>query len=90
MPIQKCPLCGNDAEFRGIDFGRKKKFGCTHCGTFVISPITEETIIKIKKDQRMKISEASRKCEMGRVLLIFRDEASNSIKWQCESAQKWS
>ncbi len=90
MPAQKCPLCANDAEFGGIDFGRKKKFGCAHCGVFVISPSTEETIAGVGQNQKQMISEASRQCESGTVLLIYRDESTNSIEWRCESEQKWS
>lgn len=90
MPTKECPLCSKQAEFREFDFGLKRKFFCDHCRSFVISPGTENKIVNAGEHCKEKISEASRQCEAGAILLIYSDEDTSSIGWRCESEQKWS
>jgi hypothetical protein len=83
LPKQNCPLCDRVVEFVGIDFGRKKKFNCPHCSVYKISIASEEAITKLSKEQKEIISKAAAQCRPQTMLLIWTDQDTKQIKYDC-------
>jgi hypothetical protein len=66
----KCPLCHTPATFEPLDAGRKRRYSCSNCISFLISPADEDDISNLNEKERIKISDKTRKCDPEKILLI--------------------
>ena len=66
--------------FTPVDFGRKRRFSCSACTTFIISTSSEEDVLKLKPREREAISKEAQECDDVTVLLIYTERTSTQGK----------
>lgn len=86
---QKCPLCGEPANFIFVDNGRSKRFSCNNCKVFVIYKDSVKDLAKQPKIIRDHISKKSNQCPNDMVLLIYTEDGTKEFTGRCESENNW-
>ena len=72
MPLKKCPLCGNSAEFINPPFWITAigRFECEECGSFAITSVAQTIIAKAPDQERIAISKKPKEAAPGTYLEI--------------------
>ncbi len=92
MPEQQCPLWGKTAKYKHPSYGAGPKcFTCEECAFFVISSQAEKLIDRSPSDRKIKLSEKSKKAEIGTILVIWVEtiEKEEIINSHYEKEDKW-
>ena len=82
MPAQKCPICGEMAEYENpLDNAEQYRcFVCPVCGSFVISLMAENHLANFPIKDRMYYSEKAKSAKDDEVLIIqFLDDGSEAL-----------
>lgn len=67
---QNCPLCGADANYFTVDYGRRKYFHCPKCTYFQISNGAEARLLQAIQNWRDQLAQKAQSAAEGSVLVI--------------------
>ena len=68
--MQKCPLCGTEAEFTRSDFGKRKHFNCSSCSEFIITLSAENRLSTSIPEWRKQMAASAKSSSPDNILEI--------------------
>jgi hypothetical protein len=68
---EECPLCGQLAQSRLVDFNERKHFRCTHCSDFEISLGALSYLVESVPESRVELADLARQAQEDKALVIL-------------------
>jgi len=67
---RQCPLCGQPATYKPFCLGKKRRFSCPTCISFIVFADMEQDLLDLPPKQRDELSRMARECDDKKILVL--------------------